>query len=41
MIYDIRWFIKKDGKKVLQANDGYVWYEIDTVNEDGTYFVED
>lgn len=31
MIDDIRWLYKSNGEKVLQANDGYVWFDINEV----------
>lgn len=34
MIQDIRWLIKKDGTKVLQACDGHCWYDIEECVEE-------
>lgn len=33
MIDGIRWVLKKDGQMVLQAYDGYVWFDVEVVEE--------
>lgn len=33
MIENIRWLLENDGTKTLQAYDGYVWFDIETVNK--------